>query len=137
MQIFHQSCTRYFNKSYSFEGENFDEQVHFFSKTILNVFHNYIPIKTILFNDKDAPWFNNKIRKTLTKKNEIFEQYIADGKSQTNYEQLELISDSLIGTIRSFKETFYCKLSAKLANPSTSPKTWSIVKTFVNGKKFQ
>ena len=34
------------------------------------------------------------------------------------------------------KEKFYYKLSTKLANPSTSSKTyWSILKTFVNGKK--
>ena len=33
-------------------------------------------------------------------------------------------------------EKFYYKLSTKLANPSTSSKTyWSILKTFVNSKK--
>ena len=71
-------------------------------------------------------------------KNEIFEQYIANGKSQTDYERLQLISNALTETIRSFKEKFYCKLCTKLANPSTSSKTyWSIPKTFVNGRKFQ
>ena len=71
-------------------------------------------------------------------KNEIFEQYIANGKSQTDYERLQLISNALTETIRSFKEKFYCKLCTKLANPSTSSKTyWSIPKIFVNGKKFQ
>ena len=50
--------------------------------------------------------------------------------------QLQLIDNSLAETIRSSKEKFYCKLSTKLANPSTSSKTyWSILKTFVNGKK--
>ena len=69
-------------------------------------------------------------------KNKIFEQYIANGKSQADYERLQLISNSLTETIKSSKETFYCKLSTKLANPSTSSKTyWSILKTFVNGKK--
>ena len=52
----------------SFKGKNVHEQVHFFNKTILNIFHNYIPNKTILCNDKDPPWFNNEIRKILTKK---------------------------------------------------------------------
>ena len=114
----------------SFEGKNVHEQVHFFNKTILNIFRNYIP------NDKDPPWFNNEIRNILTMKNKIFEQYIANGKSQTNYEQFQLISNSLTETIRSSKEKFYCKFSTKLANPSTSSKTyWSILKTFVNGKK--
>ena len=48
------------------------KQVQFFNKTILNIFYNYIPNKTILCNDKDPPWFNNEIRKIRIKKNEIF-----------------------------------------------------------------
>ena len=72
---------------YSFEVKNVYEQVYFFNKTILNIFHNYIPNKTILCNDKDPPWFKNETRKILIKKNEVFYQYIANGKSQTNYEQ--------------------------------------------------
>ena len=108
----------------SFEGINVHEQVHFFNKTILNIFHNYIPNKTILCNDKDPPWFNNEIRKILTMKNEIFEQYIANGKFQTDRERLQLINNSLTETIRSFKEKLYCKLSTKLANPSTSSKSY-------------
>ena len=63
----------------SFEGKNIHEQVHFFNKTILNIFHNYIPNKTILCNDKDPLWFNNEISKIPTKKNDIFKQYIANG----------------------------------------------------------
>ena len=47
-----------------------------------------------------------------------------------------MISNSLTDTIGSSKEKFYYKLSTKLANPYTSSKTnWSILKTFVNGKK--
>ena len=110
--------------------------MHFFNITILNIFHNYIHKKTILCNDKDAPWFNNEIRKILTKKNEIFKQYIANRKSQTDYERLQLISSTLTETIRSSNEKLYHKLSTELANPSTSSKTyWSIIKSFVNGKK--
>ena len=72
----------------------------------------------------------------LTMKDKIFEQYIANGKSQTDYERLQLISNRLTETIRSSMEKFYCKLSSKLANPPTSSKTyWSTLKTFVNGKK--
>ena len=59
-------------------------------------------------NDKDPPWFNDEIRKTLTEKNEIFEQYITNGKSQTDYECLQLIKNSLAETIRSSKEKLYC-----------------------------
>ena len=120
----------------SFEGKNVYEQVHFFNKTVLNIFHNYITNKTILCNEKDPLWFNNEIRKILTMKNKIFEQCIANGTFQIDYERLQSISNSLTETIRSSKEKFYCKLSTKLANPSTLSKTyWSILQTFVNGKK--
>ena len=106
-----------FNWGNSLESKNVYGQVHFFNKTILNIFHNYIPNKTILCNDKDLPWFNSEIRKIITMKNEIFEQYIANGKSQTDCARLQLISNSLTETIRSSKEKFHCKLSTKLANP--------------------
>ena len=120
----------------SFEGKNAHEQVHFFNKTILNIFLNCIPNETILCNYRDPPWFNNEIRKILTKKSEIFKQYMANGKSQTDYEQLQLISNSLIEIVRSSMEKFYCKLFTKLANTSESSKTyWSILKTFGNSKK--
>ena len=101
----------------SFKSKNVHEQVHFFNKIILNIFHNYILNKTILCNDKDPPWFDNEIRKILTKKNEIFKQYIANEKSQTNYERLQFISNSSTESIRSSKEKFYYKLSTKVANP--------------------
>ena len=47
----------------------------------MNVFHNYIPNKTILCNDKVPLSLIMKLEKYVLKKNEIFEQYIANGKS--------------------------------------------------------
>ena len=61
----------------------------------------------------------------MTKKNEILKQYTDHEKSQTNYKRLQKISNSLTETIRSFKEKLYYNLSTKLANPSTSSKTYS------------
>ena len=61
------------NRTVDVFDENVHEQVYFFRVTILNIFHNYIPNKNIICIDKDPPQFNNEIRETLTKKNEIFE----------------------------------------------------------------
>ena len=39
-------------------------------------------------------------------------------------------------SIEELKEKYYTKLSSRLADPLTSPKTyWSILKTFLNNKK--
>ena len=91
----------------SFKGKNFHEKGPFFHSTTLNIFQNYISNRTVLPNDKDPSWFNNEIRKMLTKKNEILKQYIANGKPQTNYQRFQLISNSLTVTIRSSKEKFF------------------------------
>ena len=57
-------------------------------------------------------------------KNEIFEQYISNEKFQTDYEWLQVVINNLGETTRSSEEKFYCQLSTKLANPSTSAKTF-------------
>ena len=53
-------------------GNHAHNKVCFFNKTILNIFHNLIPNKTITCNDKDPPRFNNVIRQIINKKNEIY-----------------------------------------------------------------
>ena len=50
MQIFHQLIVQliFLTGGDSLEGKNFHEQVHFFNKTILKIFQNYVPKKAIL-----------------------------------------------------------------------------------------
>ena len=47
------------------------EQVELFNKTFLNIFHNFIPNKIILCDDKDPPWMNGKIKNLIKRKNWI------------------------------------------------------------------
>ena len=53
-------------------GKNEHEQVETFSQTILNIFHKIIPNKTILCNDRDPPWMNEKIKSLIKKKNTFY-----------------------------------------------------------------
>ena len=47
---------------------NINEQVTLFNRTILNIFHNVIPNKIILCDDRDPPWMNDKIKHLERKK---------------------------------------------------------------------
>ena len=69
MQTFCQSISQliFLTRVIHFEDKNVHKQIHFFNKTILNIFHNYIPNKTIICTDRDPQWFNNEIRKILRK----------------------------------------------------------------------
>ena len=58
-----------FNWEKLLENKNVNEQVYLFNKTMLNIFHNFIPNKNIIYNDKDPLWFNSQIKTLIEKKN--------------------------------------------------------------------
>ena len=61
---------------------------------------------------------------------------MANGKLAVDRVRLQKAGAELANIIKSSKENFYNNLAKKLNNPNTSDKTyWSIMKTFINGKK--
>ena len=39
----------------AFLGKSIEEQVKIFNDTVLNIFSNFVPFKTVTFDDKDPP----------------------------------------------------------------------------------
>ena len=125
-----------FNWEKLLENKNFNEQLYLFNKTMLNIFHNFIPNKNIICNDKYPPWFDNQIKTLIEKKNHLCQSYMANGRLAVDRVRLQKAGAELINLIESSKENFYNNLAKKLNDPNTSSKTyWSIVKTFINGEK--
>ena len=54
-----------------FANKNVHDQVNIFNKTLINVFLNFIPNKTVVFDDKDPPWMNEILENKIKWKNEI------------------------------------------------------------------
>ena len=54
-----------------FLDKNINEQVILFNRTILNIFHNFIPNKIILCDDRDPPWMNERIKHLIKRKSYI------------------------------------------------------------------
>ena len=103
---------------------------------MLNIFHNFIPNKNIICNDKDRPWFNIQIKTLIEKKNYLFKSYMANGRLTVDRVRLQKAGAELINIIKSSKENFYNNLAEKLNDPSTSNKKYlSTMKTFIDGKK--
>ena len=44
------------------ENKNVNEQLYLFNKTMLNIFHNFIPNKNIICNDKDPLGLTTKLK---------------------------------------------------------------------------
>ena len=64
-----------FNWDRAFLNTNVNEKVSIFSSTILNILSNFIPLETIVFDDKDPPWFNRTIKSLIQEKKDTFNKY--------------------------------------------------------------
>ena len=56
-----------------------NEQVDLFNETLLNIFRNFIPNKTIKHNSKDPPWVSQEIKTSLRKKARLYKKFRRDG----------------------------------------------------------
>ena len=72
----------------------------------------------------------------MTEKNLAFKSYCCSNRNMFLLEKFKALQYQLHISIEESKEKYYTKLSSRLADPLTSPKTyWSILKTFLNNKK--
>ena len=107
--------------------QNVHEQVELFCKTLLNIFHIFVPNKVIVCNDKGPPWMNDEIKKMIKRKNWVF-------KSQRKSFDLEFailhsLTQDISGATASSKLKCHERLANKLNDPKKAPKT------FVNSTK--
>ena len=106
---------------------NVDEKVYFITNTLLNIILNLILHETIICDDRDPPWINNEIKMFVFEKNLAFKSLL--------FKKFKALHYQLHIPIEELKEKYYTKLSSRIADPVTSPKTyWSILKTFLNNK---
>ena len=110
------------------------EQVELFNKTLLNFFHNFIPNKIILCDDKDPPWMNDEVKNLIKRKNWLFQCQRKSGN--LDYASSNSITQDISNAFNSSKLKYHERLALNLNDPKTAPKTyWKILKTFVNGTK--
>ena len=59
----------------AFQNTSVYEKVAIFNKTIPNILHNFIPLETLLIDDKYPPWLTNKIKNLINEKNIVFKHF--------------------------------------------------------------
>ena len=123
-----------FDWSKLFSGKNVHEQVELFNKTLLNIFHNFIPNKIIVCDDRDPPWMNDEIKKMIKRKNWLFQSQRET--CNLDFAILNLLMEDISDAITSSKLKYYERLANKFNDLEITPKTyWKILKAFANGNK--
>ena len=103
---------------------NADEKVYFFTKTLLNIIQNFIPHETIICDDGDPPWIKKKIKKLMIEKNLAFKSYCCSNRNMSLLEKFKTLQYHVHISIEESKGKYYTKLSSRLCDPLTSPKTY-------------
>ena len=117
-----------------FSGQDIHDQVNLFNTEILNIFRNFISNKVILCDDKEPPWVNEEVRLLIKQKKLMFRTQRKN--SDFDIGILNKLSEDLSNAITNLKLAYYRRIASKLNDPNSPPKTyWSILKSFVNGKR--
>ena len=124
-----------FDWTRAFQNRNCNEKCKILSETLLNIFHNFIPGKIKKSDCKTPEWINRSIKLSLKKQSKLTKRYHGN-PTANNEETLDFQPKECASLIIEYKERFIAKMSAKLDNPKTLPKTyWSIINKFLSNKK--
>ena len=88
-----------FNWQKAFLNKNVNEKVNIFYETILNILRNFISYETVLWDDRDSPWFNTKINSLIHEKNKTFKWLRSEGRNSSLRRQLNCLQDRLNDSI--------------------------------------
>ena len=110
-----------------------NQQVNFFNETILNIMSNFVPNEVRTVRPQEPEWLNRNIKKMLKKQNMIFKKYKRNGYKDEDKANLELVKKDCQEAIELAKDRYLKNLGAKLADPTTGPKSyWKILNKFLN-----
>ena len=120
----------------AFENKNVDEKVLNINKTVLNILSNFITHELIVWDGKDSPWFNTKIKSLIREKIKICKSSAKNIETNQQIEKLKSLQNRLKQMIDDSKYNYYSRLANKLLNVQSNSKLyWYILKTFLINKK--
>ena len=88
------------------------------------MFRNYVPNKYITIDDKDPVWMNETIKNKMKVRNNLFKQYIQNGRFESDFVVIERLGNELSDLISQTKALYYENLARKLNNPLLQAKTY-------------
>ena len=112
--LIHRSISQ-FNWERAFSSKGVNKQISIFNETILNIITNFISHETKIFNDREPPWTNNKVKTMIQEKNKIYQLYLKN-KSNMLATKLETLQNLIYETLESCKSKYYENISKKICS---------------------
>ena len=103
---------------------NVNDQVKYLTSCILNVFSNCVPTKTVTHRGNDPPWITDEVKIIRRMKAKIYENYIKNGRSDVDKDELVRATSLSSDVITKAKERYLYSLGNKLNDPQTGAKSY-------------
>ena len=98
--------------------------------------YNFILDEIIACDDRDRPSIDNSKRRLLQDKNKVNKPLESSNNNSPHFENFKSLQRPLGVSIEASKQGYYSRLSKKIMDPSTSPKTyWSVLKSFLDNNQ--
>ena len=125
-----------FDWNKAFENLSVDGKVDFLNKTLLNIFRNYIPNKKIKCDYRQPPGMTDNIKKSLKERCKLTKFFYKNGQRKTDHDKVLEKFEECTKQILEAKKNYILKMTKKLADSNTSPKTyWTILNRLLYNKK--
>ena len=110
-----------------------DQQVSFFTDTLMNIFSNFIPHELKRVKPRDPPWFCNRVKAAYKRYNRFYRKYKQRGFPGHMLQENENRQKIYVNEVAQCKENYLKTQGSKLCDPETNIKTyWSILKNFTS-----
>ena len=73
-----------------FSNKSVNQQVTIFSRTIMNVFSNFVPNKFVTFNDRDLLWMTPNLNDKINYRNNIYREYLKKELQNTTQQSYKI-----------------------------------------------
>ena len=93
-----------------------------FSETFVDIISKQIPNKIITYNDKDAPWFTQKVKTAIKRSSRVYRKWVIRGSNPTERRNIRNVQNVTNKLIKPAKLNYFQKLGDKLSNPGTGQK---------------
>ena len=95
-----------FNWTRAFPNTSVNEKVNIFNNTILNILSNFITHEILTCDDKDPPWFKEKVKGIIQEKSNAFKVYRNNSSNIVLKTCLRSLSVRLNNSVECAKENF-------------------------------
>ena len=110
-----------------------NHQVDVLNQTVLYIMSNFVPNEIKTIRPREPDWYNGNIKRMLRNLNKISKKYKRNGYKTEDKAIVDRLKNECHDAIINAKENYLTNLGARLANPTTTQKSyWKIMNKLLN-----